>query len=49
MIFIYAFLARFGGWNSTWLCWLTGIAVIAISLWLIKVSANKPKTKEEIA
>src|SRR5476649_905326 len=43
MIFIYAFLARFGGWNSIWLCWLSGITVISICGWLIFSGAKKTK------
>ncbi|WP_413727445.1 solute:sodium symporter family transporter [Sodalis sp. RH19] len=49
MIFIYAFLARFGGWHSLWLCWIAGITVVAISGWLIFAGLRKTKTREEIA
>ncbi len=47
MVFIYAFLARFGGWNSIWLCWLSGITVLGICGWLIFSGAKK--NKQEIA
>lgn len=35
MVFIYAFLARFGGWDTAWICWLTGGIVVAVCGWLI--------------
>ncbi|WP_051937061.1 solute:sodium symporter family transporter [Erwinia sp. 9145] len=46
MVFVYAFLARFGGWNTAWLCWLTGAVVVGICLRLAFFGGNKPLKQE---
>lgn len=48
MIFIYAFLARFGGWNTDWLCWLCGIIVIVVSGWLFFSNKKTLETEKEV-
>lgn len=45
MIFIYAFLARFGGYETGWLCWMTGLIVVAVCGWLF---FSKPTTTENV-
>ncbi|TKI02988.1 solute:sodium symporter family transporter [Martelella alba] len=48
MIFIYAFLARFGGWHTGWLCWITGLTVLGVNGWIVITEKRSLKTKRGI-